>query len=579
MLYPQSNRYRHCFDLSGFWEIRFDPENAGQAAGWSSGFVGGQPIAVPASWNDQFSSWRDYLGLAWYQTRFDAPWNLQTSRKYFLRFGSVNYSAEVWLNGVRLGSHEGGHLPFEFDVTPLLREEDNRLVVSVDGTLATDRVPPGNVPMGPLDRFASLNYPDGSFDFFPYCGLHRPVLLYAVAPEGLSDLTVITDVHNDTGYVRVGLHRTESAPVHARLSLQGQGDPIATEIEFSAQAEASLQVPQPALWAPGSPHLYQLTVELKDSRGVFDRYTLSVGIRTIKIEGDEILLNGQPIYLRGFGRHEDFAVVGRGLLPALIVKDYALMEWIGANSFRTTHYPYSEQMMDLADRLGFLVIDETPAVGLFFAEEGLERRLELCRQYTREMIARDKNHPSVIAWSLANEPHSNRPAAKAFFRNLYDLAKSLDPTRPATVVTTVGVAEEAFEFVDFMCLNRYYAWYTEPAQLDLGCQRLSAELDALYEKYHKPLVLSEFGADTVPGVHAEPPEMFSEEFQVEMLKRYIEVLRTKSFVVGEHVWNLCDFKTGQAVNRMNSFNFKGVFTRDRRPKMAAHYLRQLWKRT
>jgi len=579
MLYPQSNRYRHCFDLSGFWEIRFDPENAGQAAGWSSGFVGGQPIAVPASWNDQFSSWRDYLGLAWYQTRFDAPWNLQTSRKYFLRFGSVNYSAEVWLNGVRLGSHEGGHLPFEFDVTPLLREEDNRLVVSVDGTLATDRVPPGNVPMGPLDRFASLNYPDGSFDFFPYCGLHRPVLLYAVAPEGLSDLTVITDVHNDTGYVRVGLHRTESAPVHARLSLQGQGDPIATEIEFSAQAEASLQVPQPALWAPGSPHLYQLTVELKDSRGVFDRYTLPVGIRTIKIEGDEILLNGQPIYLRGFGRHEDFAVVGRGLLPALIVKDYALMEWIGANSFRTTHYPYSEQMMDLADRLGFLVIDETPAVGLFFAEEGLERRLELCRQYTREMIARDKNHPSVIAWSLANEPHSNRPAAKAFFRNLYDLAKSLDPTRPATVVTTVGVAEEAFEFVDFMCLNRYYAWYTEPAQLDLGCQRLSAELDALYEKYHKPLVLSEFGADTVPGVHAEPPEMFSEEFQVEMLKRYIEVLRTKSFVVGEHVWNLCDFKTGQAVNRMNSFNFKGVFTRDRRPKMAAHYLRQLWKRT
>lgn len=577
MLYPQSNRYRHCFDLSGFWEIRFDPENKGEAAGWSSGFAAGQPIAVPASWNDQFASWRDYLGLAWYQTRFDAPWNLQASRKYFLRFGSVNYLAEVWLNGARLGCHEGGHLPFEFDVTSLLREENNLLVVSVDGTLATDRVPPGNVPMGPLDRFASLNYPDGSFDFFPYCGVHRPVLLYALAPEGLSDLTVVTEVNNDTGRVRVNLQRYESSPVRARLSLQDQGNTISTEIEISSHAEAILEVTQPKLWAPGSPHLYQLTVELTNSSGVFDRYTLPVGIRTIKIEGDELLLNGQPIYLRGFGRHEDFAVVGRGLLPALIIKDYAIMEWIGANSFRTTHYPYSEQMMDLADRLGFLVIDETPAVGLFFAEEGLERRLELCRQYTREMIARDKNHPSVIAWSLANEPHSNRPAAKDFFRNLYDLAKSLDPTRPATIVTTVGVSEEAFEFVDFMCLNRYYAWYTDPGRLDIGCQKLSAELDALYDRYRKPLVLSEFGADTVPGAHAEPPEMFSEEFQVEMLKRYIEVLRTKPFVVGEHIWNLCDFKTGQAVNRMGGFNFKGVFTRDRRPKMAAHYLQQLWK--
>jgi beta-glucuronidase len=269
--------------------------------------------------------------------------------------------------------------------------------------------------------------------------------------------------------------------------------------------------------------------------------------------------------------------VGRGLLPALIVKDYALMDWIGANSFRTTHYPYSEEMMNLADRLGFLVIDETPAVGLFFAEEGLERRLELCRQYTQELIARDKNHPSVIAWSLANEPHSHRPAAGPFFRNLYDLARSLDATRPITVVTTVGMHEEAFEFVDFMCLNRYYAWYSEPGQLDLGCERLSAELDALYERYHKPLALTEFGADTVAGCHAEPPEMFSEEFQAEMLARYIQVLRSKPFVIGEHVWNLCDFKTGQMVRRFGGFNLKGVFTRDRRPKMAAHRLRQIWK--
>ena len=201
----------------------------------------------------------------------------------------------------------------------------------------------------------------------------------------------------------------------------------------------------------------------------------------------------------------------------------------------------------------------------------------MCRQQVRELIARDKNHPSVIMWSLANEPHSRRPAAKAFFRELYDLAKSLDPTRPATVVSMLGLEEEAFEFCDVVCLNRYYGWYSEPGQLEQGYARLSAELDALYARYPKPLLLTEFGADTIPGFHAQPPEMFSEEYQAQMLAGYIEVLNSKPFVVGQHVWNLCDFKTGQAVHRVAGMNYKGVFTRDRRPKMAAHRLRELWR--
>jgi len=202
--------------------------------------------------------------------------------------------------------------------------------------------------------------------------------------------------------------------------------------------------------------------------------------------------------------------------------------------------------------------------------------VELAIRDPRLMIARDKNHPSVIMWSLANEPHSKRPAAKGFFRNLYDLARSLDPTRPVTVVSAVGIGEEAFEFCDVACLNRYFGWYTQPGQLDEGCELLSAELDALHTKFPKPLILSEFGADTIPGHHAQPPEMFSEEYQAEMLARHIEVLDSKPFVVGQHVWNLCDFKTGQAVHRMGGMNLKGVFTRDRRPKLAAHRLRELW---
>jgi beta-glucuronidase len=295
------------------------------------------------------------------------------------------------------------------------------------------------------------------------------------------------------------------------------------------------------------------------------------------VDGDQLLLNGLPIYLRGFGRHEDFPVTGRGLVPAVIVKDFALMKWVGANSFRTTHYPYSEEMMYLADQLGFLVIDETPAVGLFFAEAGLERRLTLCQQFTQELISRDKNHPSVIMWSLANEPHSRRPEAKAFFRTLYDLAKSLDATRPVTVVSHVGVDEESFEFLDLLCLNRYYGWYTQSGQLDVALPLLSEELDALHARFHKPLIVTEFGADTIPGHHAQPPEMFSEEFQAELLTRYSELFKTKPYIVGEHIWNLCDFKTSQSPIRMGSLNMKGIFTRDRRPKLAAHRVRELWR--
>ena len=576
MLYPQSNQFRQYIDLSGFWDLRFDPEGEGHAAGWPDGFSDGRSAAVPASWNDQFEDGRDYLGGTWYQTSFDLPWGWDPARQHIrIRFGSVNYSAEVWLNGARLGAHEGGHLPFEFDLTPLVRREANKLVVCVEGELAPDRVPPGNVQPNPSDSFGNTSFPNTAFDFFPFCGIHRPVLLYTIPSEGITDLTIVSEIAGREGRVRVHLNRTDGDTVTAKFAIRGT-DALAETTLAGEAAEVNLSIPDALLWSPSSPHLYELVVELARGGSTFDRYTLPIGIRTIKVEGDQLLLNGQPIYLRGFGRHEDFPVTGRGLVPAVVVKDFALMKWMGANSFRTTHYPYSEEMMNLADRLGFLVIDETPAVGLFFAEAGLDRRLVLCRQYIHELIARDKNHPSVILWSLANEPHSHGPAAKAFFRNLYDLAKTLDPTRPVTVVSHLGLSEESFEFLDVLCLNRYYGWYTQSGQLEPALQRLSEELDALHERFRKPLIVSEFGADAMAGHHAQPPEMFSEEFQAELLTRYIELFKTKPYIVGEHIWNLCDFKTGQSSHRMGSLNLKGIFTRDRRPKLAAHRVRELW---
>lgn len=590
MLYPQVSSTRQMIDLSGFWRIRFDPEDEG---GFESGFDGGEVIAVPASWNDQINERRDYLGAAWYQTRFALPWGWRGQR-IFARFNSVNYLAEVWLNGQRLGAHEGGHLPFVFDITDRVLDEDNLLVVRVDGLMAPDRVPPGSLAGKPGISFGRADYPDTNFDFFPYCGIQRPVLLYTTPQDAITDVTVITDINGTDGIVNLKAAHSAGTPLVTRFVLRGHG--IDQTVE-SATGEASLTVNNAALWSPESPNLYQLRVELRRDGAVVDGYSLEIGIRTIAVEGDRLLLNGEPIKLLGFGRHEDFPVVGKGLLPALIVKDYGLLRWIGANSFRTTHYPYSEQMVQLADQLGYLIIDETPAVGLFFTEPGLEKRNALCKQYIRELIDRDKNHPSVIMWSLANEPHtaepearqtyysqdftvvehSSRAAAVQAFKEQAELARALDPTRPVTLVSHEGATEESFAFVDVVSLNRYNGWYTESGQIEVGVQRLSREIDLIHQRYGKPFILTEFGTDTIPGHHAEPPEMFSEEYQVEFLSQYIAMLNSKPFVVGQHIWNLCDFKTSQGVIRMGSYNYKGVFTRDRRPKLAAHRVRKLWR--
>ena len=578
MLIPRSNQYRQAFDLSGFWDFRFDPGDAGAQSHWQSGFSGGRPAAVPASWNDQFEDGRDFLGPAWYQTDFDLPWGF-AGKRLLVRFDSVNYLAEAWLNGQALGMHEGGHLPFVFDITASVRPELNHLVVRVDGRLRFDRVPPGNVSGDPKDFFATnlINFPAAQFDFFPFCGIQRPVWLVACPPEGLQDVVVQTELAGSHGQVRVRVERNGDTPAQARYHLAGFGQDFTQEAAFSGNfAETLIEVPEAARWSPETPNLYDLSVELVQAGEVIDSYHLKTGIRTIAVAGDSLLLNGQPVYLKGFGRHEDFPVVGRGYLPALIVKDYALMHWTGANSFRTSHYPYSEQMLELADQLGFLVIDETPAVGLYFREDGLEKRSALCRQYVRELVQRDRNHPSVIMWSLANEPHSDSALARPFFEQICQDARTLDPTRPVTVASFLGVGEAAFEFCDVVCLNRYLGWYSQSGNLEAALPLLSAELDSIHTQFGKPVILTEFGADAIPGQHAQPPEMFSEEYQAEMLERYIDLLGQKPYVIGEHVWNLCDFKTTQGIIRAGAMNYKGVFTRDRRPKLAAHRLRAIW---
>lgn len=568
MLFPQTNEFREEIDISGIWEISFDSRDVGKAKEWQKGLENSQPIAVPASWNDQVTDKRDYLGPAWYQTWFHMPKNW-IEKKVFLRFGSVNYFAEIWVNGNFLGSHKGGHLPFEFEISESVQPGANLLILRVDGRLGYETVPPGN--LDPDDVIAThIPYPNTSFDFFPYCGIHRSVLLYSNPKNHIEDITVTTDIQGSTGILHIQWQENQNA----HITLKGKLQSVQLD---SLDGETTIEIQNAELWSPDNPFLYDLTIELLEEKKAIDSYSLPVGIRTVKVDGDALLLNGKPIHLRGFGRHEDFPIYGRGFAPPVMIKDFDLMQWVGANSFRTTHYPYAEQQLALADRLGFLVIDETPAVGLFFKNEhGLEKRNALCRQMLKEMIQRDKNHPSVVMWSLANEPYSDHPRAVKFFHELYNLTTELDDTRPVTIARHARAADGSYDFLDVVCLNLYYGWYQQQGRLDEGLARLDQELEDVYQRFKKPIILTEFGADTLPGHHALPPEMFSEEYQAAFIEGYLKVVKEKPYVVGSQIWNLCDFKTGQAVHRMGSMNYKGVFTRDRRPKMAAHRLRDLW---
>lgn len=593
MLYPQQNDIRNQLDLSGFWSFQLDPHNQGQNQEWFKTLPTPRTIAVPASWNEQFQDTREYMDAAWYARTFYVPHGWQGQRIY-VRIGSANYAAQVWLNDTLVGEHQGGHLPFAFDLTEhLVWDSPNRLTIRVDNALLPTRVPPGNVG-GRASGFMG-SHPNTSFDFFPYGGLHRPVLLYAVPAIHVADVTAVTDIAGSDGSVHVRVVQ-EGGDLPGKLTLSGQGHTWETELRFqNGQAEGTIQVPGARFWSPADPYLYSLTVTLADGKRIVDRYTLDVGIRTVQVQGDRLLLNGEPIFLTGFGKHEDFPVHGRGLDLPLVVKDYALLKWIGANSYRTSHYPYSEEAMYMADREGILIVDEIPAVGLSFedSEANIQIRLAQCKQQIGELIARDKNHPSVIMWSVANEPlpgnmfrrladpdaqdaDASAAAGTAFLGELFDLARRLDPTRPRIMAGMMGAPTAWLELSDVVFINRYWGWYTHSGQLDEGLAHLEQELDALYETMHKPMVISEFGADTIAGMHSDPPEMWSEEYQVEMLRRYLDAAAQRPFVVGLHVWNFSDFKTGQSTRRAAGLNMKGVFTRDRRPKMAAHFLRERW---
>lgn len=588
-LFPQQNDFRSVMNISGIWEFKKDSVGIGENEKWYNGLKESRPIAVPGSWNDQYEDTRDYMGLVWYEQNSYIPKSWK-GQKIYLRIGSANYAAKIWINGKALGKHDGGHLPFAFEISNDVNwGASNRITIQVENILKPNRVPVGGLPPGGM--FSSN--PSANFDFFPFGGLQRPVWIYSVPKNYVSDITIKTTIQSSAGTVEVKI-RKEGLAKQGKIKLEGGGKVYEVNYSFKGNdASATINVPNAHLWSNDDPYLYNLSVSLTNGKETTDKYSLPIGIRTIAVNNNQILLNGKPVFLKGFGKHEDFPIFGKGTAYPVIVKDYSLLKWIGANSYRTSHYPYDEEYMNMADKEGILIIDEIPAVGLYFDKniDMINERKEMCEQQIRELVARDKNHPAVIMWNLANEPIANGMnfslSKKAssdsvsfnFFKELFKTAKEADDTRLTSIVGVQGGPDEWLDLSDVICINRYYGWYTNTGDIATGAKLLSQELDDLHKKFNKPVLVTEFGADAYPGMHAAKPEMFTEEYQTEFIKAYLDVADTKDFVCGMHVWAFADFKTGQGIIRFGGMNWKGVFTRDRKPKMAAHYLRSRWNQS
>jgi beta-glucuronidase len=590
MLRPQDSSTRERKSLNGLWRFRLDSEGEGRSARWFS-----QPLpesgqmVVPASFNDiaANATVRDYFGDIWYQTSVWVPLGWQ-GRRIVLHFESATHRATVWVNDVEVVSHEGGYTPFEADITDHVAPgQEVRITALINNTLHWQSIPPGvieDTPAGKRQRYWH--------DFFNYAGIHRSVWLYATDPAHITDVTITTDLDGANGVINYTVDAEGADDLEIKVILR---DAEGTEVTTDTGPSGTLNVPSVHKWAPGDGYLYDLEIQLLRGDTIVDSYHQSVGVRTVKVDGIRFVINGEPFYFTGFGKHEDLPVIGKGHNDAYLVHDFELLKWIGANSFRTSHYPYAEDVLDYADRQGIVIIDETAAVGLnmglgggifggqgyqtFSPETANSATREVHAQAIRELIARDKNHPSVVLWSIANEPESDTEEAEKYFQPLFDVARQADPTRPIGFVNVMLAPHgkcRVSQFGDVLMLNRYYGWYVNTGDLEAAELAWEEELKA-WAGDGKPIIITEYGADTYPGLHTLVGEPWTEEYQVEYLDMNHRVFDRIDAVVGEQVWNFADFTTTSGIMRVGG-NKKGVFTRDRQPKAAAYALRRRWRK-
>lgn len=445
MLYPILTPSRLLIDLGGTWDFKPDAGRGFSERWYASPLTEPLHMPVPASYNDLTESeeLREHCGWVFYQRRIAVP-ALAPGQRVVLRCEAVTHHARVYLNGELLCEHRGGFLPFETELTGRLSGGEDLLTIAVDNTIDYTTLPVGGksdmmsgmLGLAGADSGKRRNNPN--FDFFNYAGITRPVRLYTTPEAHIEDITVVPELEG------------ADARLSYTVDTVGEGECVVEVRErggrLVARAEGAsgvLEIPDVHLWRPRNAYLYDIRVRFGS-----DEYTLPYGVRTVKVEGERFLINGEPFYFKGYGRHEDSFPAGRGQNLPLNAKDMSLMKWQGANSFRTSHYPYSEEMMRLCDEEGFVVIDETPAVGINLSfpagptsaarAAGPSTRKRACRPVSttaRSSATSSRATRTMPAWSCGASQTSRIPRRRARMstspRSMSSRAASMRRSGPA----------------------------------------------------------------------------------------------------------------------------------------------------
>lgn len=550
---------------TGFRNYRWDERNQNdREAYWNSdvpenktdrkehGYSDKYSLNVPGDWNWQEAKFLYYEGTVWYKKSFDAELPKENER-VFLYFGAVNYRADVYLNGKKLGMHVGGFTPFNFEIPfGILKAKDNFLVVRVDNKRYADEIPTLNT------------------DWWNYGGITRDVNLVTLPEKFILDYSLQLQKGAATskdktieGWVKFNSVVNEGVTIEIpelklKKKLAVSGDSAAFSFKLS-----KLQ-----LWSPETPKLYQVIISSKEER-VEDK----IGFRTIEVKGRQILLNGKPVFLRGICIHEEMPQQGRRAYSrqdALQLLGEA--KELNANMVRLAHYPHNENMTRAADSLGILVWSEIPVY--WTIEFTNDTVLQKAKIQLNEMIARDHNRASIIIWSVGNETPVNETRTK-FMSTLVQTAKQLDHSRLVSAALEVHnvngvltVDDPLGQFTDIVSVNEYLGWY---GGLPSNCR--TAKWDV---KYSKPLFFSETGAEALGGFHGDSLTRWSEEYQEWYYKEQVEMMkRMPENYVGMSPWILNDFRSPRRNNPVyqEGWNNKGLFDHQLKKKKAFYVLK------
>jgi len=507
-------------------------------------------MQVPGDWNSQDEKLLFYEGTVWLRRKFTAV--PKQGKKYFLYFGAVNYEAHVYLNGKKLGIHKGGFTPFQFDVTGKLNNGENVVVVKADNTRHADEIPTVNT------------------DWWNYGGITRDVLLAEVPEVHIADYKIQlakNDSSRIEGFVQL------SAPVVQPLTINISGTGMQKTIFTDSSGYARIDIPVKNIkyWSPVSPVLYTVQVT-----GATDTITDKIGFRTIATSGQDILLNGKPVFLRGISLHDEDPLIPGRLRNEKDMR--MLLQWskeLGCNYVRLAHYPHNEKMLRLADEMGLLVWAEVPVYWtISWKNAGTYSNAE---KQLSDMVTRDKNRCSVIVWSVGNEtPVSDE--RNTFMNNLAAKARALDDTRLVAAALEVQhnsnemtVADPLGEKLDLASFNEYAGWYFSSVKDMLNLK--------FTIKFNKPVVITEFGADALGGYHAAADTRFSEEYQEQLYKNQLAMLTAIPALRGMTPWILADFRSPRRPHPFfqNYWNRKGLISDKGKKKKAFFVLQQFYE--